>query len=399
MNYKFLIKFSYRNLYRNPERSLIILAGLVLSVSFIIWAFNFNDSALIEIQNEITGHYTGDFQIAKKEFNLFTDKIPTYEMMYQQDIPIPLQELTPRVITPTFVSGQKKTVGALMVGIDGEKEKKTTNFYKSLSSGSFIDQTKVPNPIILGERLAKKLNVKLNDEIVVISLGVDGSIANDLFVLTGLLNFGGGDMEEKLVFTSINKAREFLSMPENSFHVLVGTKNRDQFVIPKNYQVIPWSKILQDVNLSINFMDKLNWLLTMIMVFVVSLGISNTLFVSFNEREKELTSLNIIGAKSKWISLSLLFEVLILLFIALILGNLLGAFATKYFYKNPIDIRAFTQGRDIMLGGMKINPIIRFYNFKINHIIASIMVSVFVILAMLFPIIKVMKRSLSAKTS
>jgi ABC-type lipoprotein release transport system permease subunit len=393
INFKFLLKYSFRNLLRTPQRSFIILAGLIVSIIFIIWGFNFNDSALIEIQNEITSHYTGNFQVGHPKFNLFGNKIETYHFLTQEH-PLYLNpNLTKRVVSPVFVSGPKKTVGSLLIGVDVLQESKITNFHKAITAGSFFQDNLIQNPIILGERLANKLNLKLGEEVVVISQGVDGSIANDLFILSGLLNFGGGDLEEKLIFTTIDKAREFLSMPPNSFHLFVGTDLKTLEDVPKNNSIIYWHKLLPDVHLSITFMDKLNWILTSIMVFVVSLGISNTLFVSFNEREKEYQSLSIIGANSRWIALSLFFEVMILLIIALILGNGLGILVTKYFHKNPVDIRAFTEGRDIMLGGMKINPIIRFYHYKINNFIASVMISTFVLLAMSFPIIKVLKRS------
>lgn len=399
-NTKFLIKYSLRNLKRNPKRTIILLLALALSLTFVIWVFNFSDSGLDDMLTEITSQYTGKYQITHPKFDYFDEKPHVFNYL---DESFPLSHhpnLTKRVTTPVYLSGIKKTSGTLMVGIDIDQETKITQFRKAVVEGNFFADRSITNPIILGKSLAGRLGAKVGEEIVVLGQAADGSIANDLFKVIGLLDFGGGDLEEKLSFTTIEKAREFLSMPPGSFHVMVGMDEKiDLTSIKEKSKIIPWQRLMPDVAVSMNFMNSLNWVLTMIMVFVMSLGVSNTLFVSFNEREKEINSLNIIGASSSWIALSLLIETFSLLIVAVILGNLLGLGLTLFFKSHPIDIRMYTDGKDIIAGGMRITPLLRPDVYLKNHINGSLVIMCFVSLAMVYPLLRVIRRSRRAHSN
>src|SRR5665647_1203980 len=106
------------------------------------------------------------------------------------------------------------------------------------------------------------------------------------------------------------------------------------------------------------FIDNFTWIVSVIVVIVVSLGLSNTLMITFFEREQEFTSLNIIGAQTSWITALLMIEVFIMGSIAVLFGTLLGYAATTYFNYHPINIELFTGGKPIIMGGMTIAPMI-----------------------------------------
>jgi putative ABC transport system permease protein len=393
-NNKFLFKFSLRNLKRNPKRTLILFIAITFAALLVVWAFNINKSGVDETIKDITSHYVGKFQASHKEFDLFSNDIKLHKYLKEDYNSPELTQLAPRAVAPVFVSGQKKTVGVLMIGVLPERELKLTQFHKTVNTGGYFNDPSVKNPIIMGHKLAGRLNVTVGDEVVVISQGLDGSIANDLFKVTGLFDVGGGDMEEQILFTTLPKVWEFLTMPEGSYHSLVGM---DESLIPmlqaKNYKVLSWKKLMPDVFVSFDFLEKLNFILTLIMVFVVSLGVSNTLFVSFNERQKEIQALNTIGANSLWITLSLMIETYILLLAALILGSLLASYLSHYFNVHPIDLRIFSGNKKMMVGGMEIKSFLRVVDYPASHFKSFVMITTFVSLAMVYPIGRVIKRS------
>ncbi|MFZ4712342.1 MAG: ABC transporter permease [Bacteriovoracaceae bacterium] len=393
-NFAFLLKYSLRNLKRNPKRTIILFLALTFSSVLVVWAFNVNKSGVDESIKEITAQYVGKYQASHKDFDLFSSEIKLHKYLTEDYKQPGFENLAPRAITPVFISGLKKTIGALMVGVDPERELKLTKFSKSIIEGNYFSDPSVQHPIILGQKLAHRLDVKLGEEVVVIGQGLDGSMANDLFVVVGLFDVGGGDMEEKFLFTTIPRVWDFISMPNGSYHSLVGM---DDSLIPmleaKNFKVLSWKKLIPDVFVSFDFLEKLNFILTIIMVFVVSLGVSNTLFVSFNERQKEIHSLNTIGANSLWIMTSLMIETFSLLIIALVLGSLIASLISYYFNVHPIDLRVFSGNQQMMVGGMEINSFIRVSDFLGSHIKSFVMITSFVSMAMIYPIGRVIKRS------
>jgi hypothetical protein len=66
--FRFLLKFSYRNLWRAPKRTLIMIFSLCFGTGFIIWDLNFANSGSKEIMKEFLAQYAGQYQITHPEY-------------------------------------------------------------------------------------------------------------------------------------------------------------------------------------------------------------------------------------------------------------------------------------------------------------------------------------------
>jgi putative ABC transport system permease protein len=295
-----------------------------------------------------------------------------------------------------FVSGEKKTLGVLLTGLEVLKEKKFSTLIQAVKIGSFLKE-KGSKEILLGKKFAQRIEAKLGDEVAVVGQAVDGSVANDLFTVVGLIDFGGGDMEEALAFTQFESAQEFISLPPQRFHQRISFDLENE-VNPKLAQlaVTDWSEILPEIFVSIRFIDDFTWIVCIIIVVVVSLGLSNSLLITFFEREEEFNALNIIGAKGSWITASLMVEVFLLGTIAIVMGVFLGAGATSYFYHYPINIAIFTGGKPIIMGGISISPLIKMYAVPKHFWQVPLMIYFFLLLTMIYPIVRVIRRSKNA---
>jgi ABC-type lipoprotein release transport system permease subunit len=298
-----------------------------------------------------------------------------------------------RVTAPVFVSGEKKTLGVLLTGLDVTKELTLSTLYKATTVGKFLNPTG-NREIVLGKKLGERINAKIGDEVAVVGQGLDGSVANDLMTVVGYLDFGGGDLEESLAFTQIKSAQELMSMDSTQYHQLVSFDGENE-TLPDltGVSVVKWSEILPEIGVSIKFIDNFTWIVSVIIVLVISLGLSNTLMITFFEREQEFQSLNIIGAKTSWITTALAFEVFIMGSIAILLGVLCGHLATTFNYYYPINIEIFTNGKPILMGGMTIKPLVRLYPVTKYYWQVPILIYFFLLLTMIYPLARVIKRS------
>lgn len=393
----FLIKFSYRNLWRSPKRTFIMILSLSLGTGFIIWDMNFATSGSKEIMNEFLAQYAGLQHIThpnyydknnRKEFNNF--KIISDDDISDKTL---FEKSTQRITAPVFISGMTKTLGVLLTGIDVEKEKKLTSLHKVITEGRSLD-AKASREIVIGKKLAQRINVKLGDEVAVVGQALDGSVANDLMKVVGFLDFGGGELEESLAFTQIDTARELMVIDPQNYHQRVNFDMSREVIAPmKNVEVVPWFDILPEMGVSVRFIDNFTWIVSVIIVLVVSLGLANTLMITFFEREQEFQSLNIIGAKSSWVALSLMIEVFLLGTVAIALGVVIGHFATLFFNYRPINIEMFTGGKPIIMGGMVIQPLVRLYPVAKYYWQVPMLIYFFLSLTMIYPLARVIRRS------
>lgn len=396
----FLIKFAYRNLWRSPKRTFIMLLSLSLGTGFIIWDMNFANSGSREVMKEFLAQYAGHYHIThknyydpgnKKEFNNY--KTLTDDQIADKSL---LELSTRRVTAPVFVSGEKKTLGVLLTGLETEKEMRLTTLPKVVTVGRFLEPS-AEREIVLGKRLANRINAKIGDEVAVIGQALDGSVANDLMKVVGLLDFGGGDLEESLAFTQIKSARELMAMSDEQYHQRVSF-DMDQEVLPKlpGLTVTSWTELLPEISVSIRFIDNFTWVVTFIIVLVISLGLSNTLMITFFERDQEFQSLNIIGAQTSWVTKALMLEVFMMGTVAIAVGCLLGHLSTTYFYHFPINIQLFTGGKPIIMGGMVIQPLVRIYPVMEYYWKVPLLIYFFLASTMIYPLIRVIRRSKNA---
>jgi ABC-type lipoprotein release transport system permease subunit len=272
----------------------------------------------------------------------------------------------------------------MMIGVDPAHEIKLTRIHEGLASGELLQ---IPNEksVVIGKQLAQTLEVKVGDELIILSQGVDGSSANDLFTVKGILNLGSADLEEKFVLAPVGFVREFLSMPEDAFHTLLA-KETFSPKLKEQYEVMSWEELLPDVNGPLLLFEKFLSILTMALTFVISIGVANTLYVSFNERQNEMESLNILGARPHWIIVSLFYEVVILLGLSLAIGIILGLGLNHIFHLYPADLSFLLGGTDFLLGGMKISPVVKVIHHQASYFKAVIVVGGFYMVASLYPL-------------
>lgn len=396
--FNFLFMFSYRNIWREPKRALIMIFSLAMGAAYTLWVLNFSESGSREVVNEFLSQYAGSYQYTHPDYypEGNSKRYNTFATLTQKQIPP--QQLTnsiPRVVSPVFIAGSKKTLGVLLNGTIPQKEREFSKLISALKSGRFL-QTAAKNEILIGVSLANKIEAKLGDEVALIGQAQDGSVANDLFTIVGLLDFGGGDLEDVLSFTSLESAQEFFSMDKDQYHQHINFEMERSPTPSPHLTITTWHQLLPEISVSIRFIDGFTKIVCLVIVMVISLGLSNTLMISFLERQKEFEALNILGANRRWILTTLMIEVLILGTVALLLGLILGHLFTIINFYYPINLEFFTNGKPMFLGGMLIHPYVKIYPVAKFYWQVSLLIYLFILISMIYPSFKIMNRGKNA---
>jgi ABC-type lipoprotein release transport system permease subunit len=66
-----------------------------------------------------------------------------------------------------------------------------TQINKHISSGSWLDGKDLMG-VVIGKKLSKMLDVGVGDEVIILSQSTDGSMANDLYRVRGILKSENG---------------------------------------------------------------------------------------------------------------------------------------------------------------------------------------------------------------
>ena len=115
-----------------------------------------------------------------------------------------------RVFSTALIFRENKSTIARLMAIDPEQEAQVTTMREKVQDGEYLSEaTDVTNPILLGRHLQKLLQAKLGEALIFIGQGVDGSIANDLFTVVGIVGNSSADAESRMIYMTLEAAQEF----------------------------------------------------------------------------------------------------------------------------------------------------------------------------------------------
>lgn len=353
-------KIAFRNIFRHKRRSL--LTGLMMAGGCALFSISFGmvDGSYGLLINMFTRDHTGHIQIHEKGY---LDKPSIYKIIRNakaigerlKEIPY-VESWAPRVYTPALAFAGTKTSGVEVMGIDPDREAQTTRLKYKVKQGHFLSEEGTNN-IIIGERLARVLKVGLGDKIALIGQGVDGSIANDLFTVTGITGEKEASYGGNMCYMNINDARSFLSMREGAHEIAIVLTDQSKTArtIPlikkllddDTLDVEPWQVVEEQFYRAMQADIKGNWITMLIFMIIIAIGILNTVLMVILERTTEFGVMRAIGTRPSQIFRLIVFETTYLSFLSIIVGTLLGIAANWLLsiygitLSNPVDWGGF----------------------------------------------------------
>jgi len=399
-----IFKMAFRNIFRQRRRTtltgLSMLVGFVLAVIFIGWG----DGTYNNIIDEFTRNRLGHIQVHEKTY---LDRPSLYKTIQESDELFSILDSTrgieswaPRLFSAGLASVGEKTAGVRIIGIDPAREDRTTQFNEKILQGR--DFSRIPSKeAIIGKGLAQILNAELGDEIVIISQAADGSIANDLYTIIGISSSGDDLSDRTSFYLHIREAQELLVL-DGRIHEISLTVNKLNQVRKTNnllaseikdpdLSVAPWQVFAKAFYDAMQADKAGSYVMLIIIVFIVAVGVLNTVLMSVLERQREYGVMKAIGTKPKQIIKVVVLEVTILALICIILGSGLGYGANTLLSKYGLKF-----GEGFTYGGMKFETMKAEINLR-SFLIPAITVILCAALVSLLPAIKA-ARTEPAKT-
>lgn len=389
---------AFRNIFRQKRRTIFtgmsMLAGFYLAVVFIGWS----DGSYNRIINAFTSNRLGHIQIHEKTY---LDKPSLYKTI--DDLSRVAQSLAeidevrswaPRLFSAGLVSVREKSAGARIIGIDPEKEIATTHFDKKIIEGRPFSAAP-SHEAVIGKGLAKILNARLGDEIVIISQAADGSIANDLYSIIGIASTGDDFSDRMSFYLHLRDAQELLVL-DGRVHEIAITVDKlshvsdvTDMIISKldnpDLAVDPWQVFAKSFYQAMQADKEGMWIMLVIIVVIVAVGVLNTVLMSVLERRREYGLLRAIGTKPREIIRLVLLEVTILAVFSILLGAVLGLGTNSLLSSHGIKF-----GEGFTYGGMTFDTMYTEVNTR-SFLIPAVTVLLCSTLVSLYPSFKAAK--------
>ena len=396
-----ILKIAWRNIWRNQKRTLIttlsISGALFLIILMRSMQFGFYDNII----NTIVQSYSGYVQVHANGYwdkQSVNNSMEVDEKLLNEINSIDgINNIAKRLQTFSLVSKGEKSKGAIINGIEVEKEQLITDWDKKIVEGS--SSFKKSDQLILSKGIAEYFNVEIGDTLVLFGQGYQGMMAAGKYVADGIIDLSNPKLNEMAIFMDIKSAQEYISSENIATHLII---DKEQYydeekitkdianTISNDYEVMIWKEILPELDQMITADNAGGLIMAFILYVVVCFGMFGTVLMMTEERMYEFGVLLSIGMGKIKLYLIILLETIMLSSIGVIIGILTTRPISHYFNKNPIHMDDFGEGLADALGEFGFDPIIPFsinWDIPISHAIFIFCIS---LLISIYPAIKIL---------
>ena len=217
-------------------------------------------------------------------------------------------------INGAFSSGTQFAPAAVM-GIDLEREGKVISLENFMNCKiSVLNQEDDLPAVILGNGIAKKLNLKTGDEINLSSINAEiannglGTVTVNTFKIAGLFKTGG-QIDSNLAFINIESAKKISGLANpNTFHIGVDRMLEAREIIYEAtsflrdaHEVSVWTDTQGKLYSDIHMIRTIMYIAMILVIAVSCFNIVSNLIMAVSEKRHEIAILMTMGASKRLI--------------------------------------------------------------------------------------------------
>ncbi|HQJ61329.1 MAG TPA: ABC transporter permease, partial [bacterium] len=211
-----LFKMALRNLLKQKRRSLFTALSMVIGYTLMCVIIGLMDGGFGNIVKSFTQAKTGHVQIHHREYLDKPGLFKNYEWNKKLEdavFSVPsVKNVSPRLFSGALAFIDKKTTAVQLKGIVPDLEAGLTALDKKIEKGRYLSNGEKINEAVITNSLAEILKAEVGSELILISQGADGSIANDRFTVCGILVKDLDSLENNTVFLPLDTAQEYLTL-------------------------------------------------------------------------------------------------------------------------------------------------------------------------------------------
>lgn len=350
-----LLRIAWRNIWRNKLRSMVLALSVVTGLWAGMFIMSFSFGMYKEHVRDVIETQLSNLQIHHPLFQ--EDELVDYTIMHGTVISEKFNK-DPRV---KAISGRNKTGGMIssptyasgvnIYGIKPDEEKNVTTLLASVTKGNYFTGKK-RNEILIGEKLAEKLSVKVKNKIVLTFQQKGGEITSGAFRIAGLFRTKNSQFDESVVYTHFEDLGHLLGTGDEMHELAILLKDDAQTqsmahelsAAHPELKVETWKQLAPELQLIVDSFNQYMYVFIAIILFALMFGIINTMLMVVLERQHEFGMLMAIGMNRFKIFGMVVLETLMLTSIGIPLGLILTYATVEYFHKYGIDLSVFSEG-------------------------------------------------------
>ncbi len=333
--------------------TLISVVGVAIGVAALVIAIALITGFQGDVQAKILGA-TSHVMVS----DLGGRGLEGYEGMAEKIRGIPgVVSVSPVVYNTVLITGIGESSGALVKGIDFERERHGSDWLQRLEAGQIPQAGGTRDGLLLGRELALRIGVQVGDVVDIITASSTLSPLGLMpkrkrFEVTGLFNTGLYEFDSSTALVAIGVAQKLFGLEGRASYIQV--KLQDIFaapaigekikaVLPPVVYITTWMELNKSLFSALKLEKNILFLTITLIVVVAALNIIASLILMVMEKTRDIGILMAIGATPQMVNRIFFYQGALIGVIGTALGSLLGlawcALANAFeLIKIPVDI-------------------------------------------------------------
>ena len=300
-------RVAWRNLWRNARRTWLTAGGIAFAVMLIVFAMSLQYGGYAQQIDNATSLLSGHVQIQNRAFveqSRFEQTVADVTaLMGKLEGQPGLASVAPRVEAFALISADERSFGAQVLGVDVQRERRTVRFFDRVARGRTIAGG---NDAIIGEALARNLDVEVGGELVLLGTGKEGGVAALALDVAGIFRTGIADLDRGLVAAPLGTVQDAFALGDEAHTLAIRVQRVADSArvaqalnawLPEPLAAWSWEELLPDVKQGIELDRVSAWFLYGIVIVVVTFSVVNSFIMTVFERVREFGMLRAIGMR------------------------------------------------------------------------------------------------------
>ena len=393
-----ILRMAWRNLWRNGRRTLVTVGAMTLALWTMVIYTSLMQGMLGSMESTLLDVELGEIQIHADGYR---ERPSIWERIEDPDALLAALDETglrssARLLGGALVASGDASTGALLKGLRPERDALVSDVHQRLDRGEWLDPSD-PMGVVLGYRLARTLGIDVGDELVALSQATDGSMANDLFEVRGVLQSLSEETDRATVFLVEDQFRSFFTLEDGAHQVIVrsgegqalaaaaGVVEQAAASSVPGVEVQSWRDLLPGLANIFDSAQAAVQAVAFIVYVVIAILILNAMLMAVFERIREFGVLKAIGVSPRRVLALILTEGALQAALAVTIGLAASVPALWFVIARGIDVG--------QLGGTAIMGVSmdRIWTGELNPatIAGPVLILLFIVgIAVLFPAVK-----------
>ena len=391
-----ILALGFRNLRRNRRRSIITASVIAIGCFSLILTDGFVSGFLNYMIEAGTSDFYGHGRIRHPEFErqqqhryvITNPETMTASLQAQAEV----AGLCLRAYSTAMISSAEENRNIELVGLDFQHEPEVSRLHQHVISGKFLSGQ--AGELLIGERLARRLNVGLGDKVVLTTTtAIQQQLTQELLRVSGIYSFSNKSMDEAFAFINLKQAQDMLQIQSGGHEIAIRFRELSASPQPKWKQMAQaeglsyqsWQEFLSPLYATAQMTNQSMLIVAAILALLIFFTVSNTLYMSLYERLFEFGVLRAIGTSKSRLLVTIVVEALCLSLVGLVIAALLMATIGSYLALYGVDYSGMSYNQISLR-----DPI--YFEFKTMPIILySLLTVVFVGLISLYPAVQILR--------